>query len=127
MNNSEPYDGEIHALSKEYAFMCCYFNEPMNFEDSKLKETLDLFIKKYVNYICEFDQKLLCDHLYSCLMLSSVNLHTHSFHDYVHIIYRHAFPEQSMVGETSVRSKPSLCLKFKRAPNDNLGDPVEPI
>ena len=124
MNVVNMNDGEIHALSKEYAVISYVFDEPVDWLNEKLSEKIDSFIKKYVDYICKFNQELLCEHLYSCLMKSIVQMHNHSFHDYVQIKFRPSFEVESITGRTGALTKPTLCLKFKRAKQDNLIEPV---
>lgn len=109
----EPYkfDSEIHALSKDYAYIMTKINVE-NFEDStKLTDEQYNFAEKYIDYLIAYDKEKIRNILLKRVM---PNINGCVVDEDCTFIYRPPCnaDKSSKIG--------TLALKFKRAEKDNL-------
>ena len=101
-------DGDIHALSKDWAYICCETDaEVLNIFESPLSELREKFWKKYSEYLSLYD-KMRFDIFFDDFL--NLNSDDH------HFIYRPAH----YTGPLS--TKGTFALKFRRAEKDNLSE-----
>jgi len=125
MRHEIPMDGKIYALSKNYAAMCVKITEQINEspENFMKDEVINFHLQKmyweYAEYLHKFDNGKVIE-LIKHILTKSTRITDFSFlfNDF-DIIYRPAF----MVSPLCLFC--TLALKFKRLPNDNLGDDYE--
>jgi hypothetical protein len=113
MNSGNIDDGEIHALSDNYAYILKYIScekskdEFDEFDKSNpiIQDNIIDFYKKYIDYLIEFDKEKIVDHLinYFCFNSSEIKF-----------IFRPPWVVSCL------SQKCSLALKFKRVKKDNL-------
>lgn len=104
VNMNDIADGEIHALSNDFAYILEYVDGNLSIKDFMDKHRV--FLKKYIGYLLLNDPE-------SCI---EILLRHFYFSDEFRVIYRDPWLVSSL------SQKGSFAAKFKRVPNDNLDD-----
>ncbi len=103
------FDGEIHILSKEYGYISKEIEiNSLEAESTALCELQSSFLKKYAQYIYDFEKEKALDIIFNKLIDSIFSNEDFMF------IYRPPHIA-SILSQNSIFS-----LKFKRSKNDNL-------
>lgn len=106
------FDGEIHPLSEDYAYITKKIDKTKNFEDwSDLSDLQYDFIEKYVEYLIEYNKERIKEILTTRFM---PDIKGRSYDEDCTFIYQPNFPMDSL------SHKGTLSLKFKRSSKDNL-------
>jgi hypothetical protein len=101
-------DGELHAISKDYAYALKYFLDKNSVEkncENMTELQLD-FAKKYAEYLLEFNKEKVMSILMEKMM--------QGWDEDLQFIFRPAYIVSSLTQNAS------FAMKFKRALNDNL-------
>ncbi|CAB4132286.1 hypothetical protein UFOVP256_15 [uncultured Caudovirales phage] len=103
------FDGEAHALSKDYGYIAKRIHEVA--DESKLSEYVDEQLVKFCDYLYENDKEKVCSYLMG-IFKSQV------FHGSTDENFQLIFRPPHMV--SCLAQFATLALKFKRAEKDNL-------
>ena len=105
-------DGEIHPLSKDFAYILTYVEElKMDANDPTFSKLIEEYACKYAEYIYRNEKEKTIKMIRENILRNFMSFNTPE--DY-QLIYRS--PQQ--IKELAIRG--TLALKFKRAEKDNL-------
>lgn len=107
-------DGEIHALSNDWAYLIKKIKEfNINIDHTEIQEAQREFYKKYAEYIYNFNKEKAIEMILEKLTTCNLLGYTPDDHQF---IYR---PPEVM---DCLAQFGTIALKFRRAQKDNLGE-----
>lgn len=106
------FDGEIHPLSEDYAYITKKIDQTQNFEEwANLADLQYDFVEKYVEYLLEYNKERIKEILTKRFM---PDMKGRTYDDEYMFIYK---PYWEACGSIDTAT---ISLKFKRSPKDTL-------